>query len=403
MDRFNIGFAQQGMASQLGIDTSVYGFASGIFFVGYMFASIPTNLLLSRFGARRILAATMLLWGITSSATAFVTSPTELIWLRTLLGLFEGGYYPGVILFLSYWYGPDRIGRITAIFTSGFAVSSVVGSPLSGLILKYSTNFEHLAPWQWLFLVEGLPTCFLSILVFIILRDNPTSAEWMSKNEREAISSMSTSNNSSGNEAEEGEKKWYSMLSPQMFSLGLLYFLYNCGAFSVYFWAPKLLRDKGIDDPVTIGVIMGIFSAVGVVSMIASTMSSDRMKDRRHHFAIGTLLAAAAIIALPLVPGVPLTAAVLLVCGVGLYPGLSIFWTIPSAILGKKKSPLGIAVINFAGISSGFISPVAIGWATTQSGSLTLGMVGSGVLMAGCAVVAMLVIDNNKIFKKANT
>ena len=272
LDRVNVGFAKLQMLSDLRFSDTVYGIGAGIFFVGYFLFEVPSNLLMTRTGARIWIARIMISWGVISSAMMFTNSVASFYVLRFLLGAAEAGFFPGIILYLTYWYPAHRRARMVALFMSGVAVAGVVGGPLSGWIMKTFAGLHGLSGWQWLFLLEGVPSVLLGVWTLFYLDDGIRSAKWLGKDDKQKLEQAI---------AEDGKQQQHMPLA-QMFSngkvwlLALVYFLFVMGLYGVSFWLPQLVKNSGIDDVFTIGLLTAIPYFVAAVVMVLAARHSDR-------------------------------------------------------------------------------------------------------------------------------
>jgi D-galactonate transporter len=358
LDRVNVGFAKLQMLSDLRFSDTVYGIGAGIFFVGYFLFEVPSNLLMTRTGARIWIARIMISWGVISSAMMFVDSVASFYVLRFLLGAAEAGFFPGIILYLTYWYPAHRRARMVALFMSGVAVAGVVGGPLSGWIMKTFAGLHGLSGWQWLFLLEGVPSMLLGIWTLFYLDDGIRSAKWLSEGDKQQLEQAI---------AEDGKQQQHMPLA-QMFSngkvwlLALVYFLFVMGLYGVSFWLPQLVKNSGIDDVFTIGLLTAIPYFVAAVVMVLAARHSDRSGERRWHAAVAALAGALGlIVATVYSDNTVIAMAALSVATAGILSTFPIFWSLPTAMLGGAAAAAGIALINSVGNLAGFVSPYLVG------------------------------------------
>ena len=358
LDRVNVGFAKLQMLSDLRFSDTVYGIGAGIFFVGYFLFEVPSNLLMTRTGARIWIARIMISWGVISSAMMFVDSVASFYVLRFLLGAAEAGFFPGIILYLTYWYPAHRRARMVALFMSGVAVAGVVGGPLSGWIMKTFAGLHGLSGWQWLFLLEGVPSVLLGVWTLFYLDDGIRSAKWLSEDDKQKLEQAI---------AEDGKQQQHMPLA-QMFSngkvwlLALVYFLFVMGLYGVSFWLPQLVKNSGIDDVFTIGLLTAIPYFVAAVVMVLAARHSDRSGERRWHAAVAALAGALGLIVATVYSDNTFIAmAALSVATAGILSTFPIFWSLPTAMLGGAAAAAGIALINSVGNLAGFVSPYLVG------------------------------------------
>ena len=358
LDRVNVGFAKLQMLSDLRFSDTVYGIGAGIFFVGYFLFEVPSNLLMTRTGARIWIARIMISWGAISSAMMFVDSVASFYVLRFLLGAAEAGFFPGIILYLTYWYPAHRRARMVALFMSGVAVAGVVGGPLSGWIMKTFAGLHGLSGWQWLFLLEGVPSVLLGVWTLFYLDDGIRPAKWLSEGDKQMLEQAI---------AEDGKQQQHMPLA-QMFSngkvwlLALVYFLFVMGLYGVSFWLPQLVKNSGIDDVFTIGLLTSIPYFVAAVVMVLAARHSDRSGERRWHAAVAALAGALGlIVATVYSDNTVIAMAALSVATAGILSTFPIFWSLPTAMLGGAAAAAGIALINSVGNLAGFVSPYLVG------------------------------------------
>ena len=266
LDRINIGYAQLQMKQNLPFDDAVYGLGAGIFFVGYFLFEVPSNLLLERIGARKTLLRIMVLWGLAAAAMMFLSTPFQFYMVRFLLGVFEAGFFPGVILYFTYWFPSVRRGQVIAIFMSATTIVSVIAGPLCGAILKYFDGAAGLHGWQWLFLVQGLPAVALGFLVYFLLEDKPDDAAWLSRDEKQLIDD-SLLHDVKDVESERAGTFGQMLRDPKVYVLSLVYFLLLGATYTMVFWVPTLIQSWGVKDVLLIGIYAAIPNAVGVIGM----------------------------------------------------------------------------------------------------------------------------------------
>jgi D-galactonate transporter len=388
LDRVNVGFAKLQMQADLALSDTVYGIGAGIFFLGYFLFEIPSNLLMERVGARRWIARIMISWGLVSAATMFATGPASFYALRFLLGVAEAGFFPGVVLYLTYWYPAQRRARIVALFMSGVAVAGVVGGPLSGAIMTGLAGQAGLHGWQWLFLLEGVPSIALGIWTLAWLDDNIRAARWLDDAAKVALEAAL---------APEAAAKQHLPLarlfaSGTVWLLALVYFLCVMGLYGVSFWLPQLLRNSGVQDVLDIGLLTAIPYGVAAVAMVLAARHSDRSGERRWHTAIAAFAGAAGLtIATAYAHDTVLALAALSLATAGILTTFPIFWSLPTALLGGTAAAAGIALVNSVGNLAGFASPYLVGAIRDATGSTAAGiMVLSASLLLGGLLVLVV-------------
>ncbi|MBC7482516.1 MAG: MFS transporter [Rhizobacter sp.] len=386
LDRVNVGFAKLQMQSALQFSDAIYGLGAGIFFIGYFIFEIPSNILLHKAGARRWIARIMISWGLLSAASMFVWSPMSFYVIRFLLGAAEAGFFPGIILYLTYWYPAERRGRATSLFMTAVAFAGIIGGPLSGWILKSMDGMNGWAGWQWLFLLEGLPSLALGFVVLFFLDDRVRDAKWLTQAERDLICRDIAAEEST--KAEGGV--FDALFNPKVWLLALVYFCFVSGLYGISFWLPTIIKSIGVADPLDVGLLSAIPWSFGVVAMYLTARSADRHRERRWHAALAAITGAAGLVlsvsfhANPVMSMVGLTIATM-----GIMTTLPVFWGLPTALLGGTAAAAGIAFINSFGNLSGFSAPFLIGVIKDITHSTDAGL---HLLAAFLVLGAMLVL-----------
>jgi D-galactonate transporter len=371
LDRVNVGFAKLGMSTDLGLSDAVYGFGAGIFFIGYFIFEVPSNIILHRVGARVWIARIMVTWGIVSMLTMFVTTPTMFYVMRFLLGLAEAGFFPGIILYLTYWYPAQRRGRMTTWFMTAIAISGVVGGPISGYILKAFNGANGWHGWQWLFLLEGIPSVVVGILVFIVLDDRISKAKWLTQDERDLLERNIAAEDATKEDHSIGK----AMFSPRVLLMSLIYFSFVMGLYGVSFWLPTIIKSTGVTDAFMIGLLSAIPFAAAVIAMVLIARSADRTRERRWHVALpGFAGALGLVLSVIWAHDTTLAMAGLTLATMGILTTLPLFWSLPTAFLAGTGAAAGIAMINSIGNLAGFLSPYAVGWLKGATSSTDSGM-----------------------------
>ncbi|RYY99739.1 MAG: MFS transporter [Comamonadaceae bacterium] len=369
LDRINIGYAQLQMKQTLTFGDAVYGLGAGIFFLGYFLFEVPSNMMLEKVGARKTLLRIMFCWGIVAAGMMFVTTPTQFYVLRFLLGVFEAGFFPGLILYLTYWYPSALRGQLIATLMCATTLAGVVAGPLSGGIMKYFDGANGWHGWQWLFLVQGLPASVLGIVAYFYLQDTPSQAHWLTAGEKARLQhNLSSETGLVQGASHTGMGQL--LRDPKVYALSLVYFLLLGATYTMVFWLPTLIKALGVNDMLTIGLYAAIPNAIGVVGMILIGRSSDRMKERRWHFFACVALAAAGLFVTTRVQGelVP-TMVMLSLAVIGIASATPLFFTIVSEYLSKASAAVGIALISSLGNLGAAVSPSITGLVTARTGS----------------------------------
>jgi ACS family tartrate transporter-like MFS transporter len=383
LDRVNVGFAALTMNKDLGFSPSIYGFAAGIFFLSYALFQVPANVILERVGARRSVFCIMAAWGALSAATAFVQDPASFYILRFLLGAAEAGVFPGMILYLTFWFPRHYRARFTAIFMAAIPLSSIFGGPLSGLLLGMD-GVAGLRGWQWLFLLEGLPACLLSFAVLKFLPDGPDSATWLTEGEKGTIAMRLT--------AEEPTAKrdlWTGLSDPRVLALGLAGIGSGFASFGSQLWLPQIVQAMGFSNFVT-GSIVAAFNVAGMAAMILWGRSSDRRSERIWHMVLPWLVTATGFVVVSLVQNHTIVLMALTLVTVGLLAVLGPFYTLSSSFLSGPAAASGIALVNAFTIGlGGFLGPTVVGKLKEQTGDYAAAM----AAMATALVVASVIVS----------
>jgi len=387
LDRVNIGFAKLQMLSDLHFSEAVYGLGAGVFFIGYFLFEVPSNMLLHRLGARLWISRIMVSWALVSAATMLVTTPTAFYVLRFLLGVAEAGFFPGIVLYLTYWYPSARRGRMNALFMTGIPIAGVLGGPLSGWIMHAFGGVHGLANWQWLFLLEALPSLALGIATPFVLPNGIRSASWLDAREKQLLEDRLAGDPQAGSEASLRSV----MADVRVWRLAAIYFCCMMGLYGVSFYLPTLIASAGVDDALDVGLLTAIPYAVAVVSMILLARSSDRHNERRWHLAAASIAGAAGLYASTLCGSELVLGLIALSLGTaGVLSTMPVFWTWPSSVLAGTAAAAGIAMINSIGNLAGFVSPSIIGWMKDLTHSTNAGLWVVAVALLLGAALALL-------------
>ncbi|WP_334007129.1 MFS transporter [Burkholderia cepacia] len=383
LDRVNIGFAKLSMQSDLGISDAVYGLGAGIFFLGYVLFEIPSNLLLPRIGARKTISRIMVLWGLTSAGMMFVHNETTFYGMRFLLGVFEAGFAPGMIFYLTYWYGQRRMAGVMAVVMLAGPIGGAFGSPLSAWLMTGLSGVHGLAGWQWMFIVEGLPCVLLGALALKVLSDRPADATWLTDDEKRMLAAELHAPGA-------GHHSFGQVLrDPRVYLLAFAYFTIICGIYAVSFWLPSILKADGVTDTMQIGLYSMIPYVCAAIAMIVIGRRSDRRGERRFHSAVPALIGAIALAVATTANGNLVISLVGMTIATSMiWAAYTVFWAIPSQYLKGDAAAGGIALINTIGLIGGFLSPTIIGAIHSATGSMAAGLlVMVALLVAGAAVL----------------
>jgi MFS transporter, ACS family, tartrate transporter len=391
LDRVNVGFAALTMNQDLGLSQTAFGFGAGIFFIAYFIFEVPSNLLLERFGARKWIARIMLSWGIISGMMAFTPAIAHVTGLgneysfyliRVLLGAAEAGFFPGIIFYLTLWFPTEYRARIVGYFMAAIPLSTVIGAPISGALL-YLHGGLGLAGWQWLFIVEALPSIILAGVVFFYLTDRPAEAVWLAPDEREWLAERLELEQRSRKAARD-YTVLESLVNPRVLGLSLVYFGAVATNYGLGFFLPQIVKAFGLNIFLTT-LISATPYVVGTIGMVWWGRRSDRVAERRFHTAFPLFLAAAGIAVSTALDDPLLKMISFCIAGFGIFACLPVFWTLPTAFLSGAAAAAGIAVINSIGNLAGFAGPFAMGWIKDHTGSYAGGL----LLLAGLGIIAM--------------
>ncbi|GAB3410867.1 MULTISPECIES: MFS transporter [Erwinia] len=391
LDRINVGIAKLQMSSDLAFSETVYGLGAGIFFIGFFFFQIPSNMALHRFGARRLLAALLISWAVIAPLTALVATPFQFYAVRFLLGLTESGFYPGVILYLSLWFPSYRRGKMFALFAAAVPLSGLLGGPISGWIMEYFHNVQGIAGWKWLFIIQGTPSLLIGLLVFWLLPDRIDTAHWLNSEEKALIAERLREDavqEPAGAQASLGAV----LRNGKLWLLTFIYFCLIAGFYTVSFWLPTLVRNAGVEDVFTVGLLTAIPYAAAIVTMIVASRSADKHRERRWHLALIAVMSGVGMVISALYSDNLWVAMFGLTLGAaGGLSTLPLFWSLPTAFLGGTMAAVGIALINSFGNLAGFVAPYMMGILTDLTHSTLTGMmIISCTLFVGAAAIFLI-------------
>jgi MFS transporter, ACS family, tartrate transporter len=381
LDRVNVGFAALTMNPDLGLSATAFGHGAGIFFIGYFLFEVPSNFMLKRFGARVWIARIMVTWGVISLCMAFVSGPRSFLVLRFLLGVAEAGFFPGMILYLTFWF-PNRVrAAILGIFIVANPASTIIGAPLSTQLL--GTSILGLAGWQTMFVIEGIPAILCGFAVLFVLCDSPQKAKWLSEREREVLTHAIEQDQRSS-----VHTSWRAgLVSPMVWRFALLYAALLMGVYGFGFWAPQIIRELGGFANTEVGWVLVIPYAAATLSMVLWGRHSDRTGERKWHLALPGVVGTIGFLYGGFADNVYVSIAAFTLGAIGIYASLPLFWTLPTALLGGSAAAGGIALINSVGNLSGYLGPSLIGWLKDTTHGYTAGLL---VIAASLAVSAAL-------------
>lgn len=389
LDRVNVGFAKLQMLDDLGMSETAYGLGAGIFFVGYVACGVPSNLMLERIGARRWLATIMVTWGLLSASLLFVRDPVSFYGLRFLTGAAEAGFFPGIVLFLSRWFPSARRGRVMAMFMAAIPLSGVIGGPLSGWMLDhFAAGQSGMAAWQWLFLLQGLPTVALGLILLAVLPESRDRIRWLNDAERIALDTALVEDERERHDA--AAAGFLQVLArPEIWALGGVYFCIQSGVYAINFWLPTIINGSGYADAQVIGWLSAVPYLAATIFMPFVGRSADRRRERRWHLAGPVLLGAGGLmLAVGLAAQPAWALAGLTLAAMGTLSALPMFWPLAGRYLAPATAAAGLAFINSLGQVAGFLSPYFVGWMKDATGGTAEALaVLACILLAGGLVV----------------
>lgn len=375
IDRVNVGFAALTMNKDLGINASTYGLIAGIFFIAYFFFEVPSNVIMHKVGARKWIARILISWGFVVIAEGFVNNAFQLGALRTLLGVAEAGFYPCMILYLTYWFPGKYQARAVSFFMVGMALANVIGGPLTAMLMD-NVKWLGMAGWRWAFIMEGIPAVIFGIVTFFILVDRPQDAKFLDKNEKKwLIGELDREMAEKQKKIQVHTSHWAVLKNPRVWHMGFSYLCYCIGVYGVGLWMPQMI--KGLSKVLTttqVGLISAIPYIAAAIVMVLVARHSDAKNERRLHVALPISIAFFALIGVTMTSNLVLSMVLLTIALSAIYSFVGVFWTIPNLTLSAANAAVGIALINSFGNLGGFFGPYVVGWLKDLTGSTTAGM-----------------------------
>jgi MFS transporter, ACS family, tartrate transporter len=389
LDRVNVGFAAMTMNKAIGLSPTAFGLGGGLFFIGYFLFEVPSNLILHKVGARLWIARVMVTWGIVSAASAFVIGPNTFYVLRFVLGVAEAGFFPGIILYLSLWFPARQRAMAAAWFMAAAPISTAIGSPISGAIMKLPP-LAGLADWQMLYVLEAVPAIILSFVVLKYMTDTPSKAHWMQPEEREwLIARLKAEAGARESHAGHTAGALSALRDPRVLALALIYFGTSAGLYTLGLWAPLIIRQYGFGSFET-GLIAGIPSVLAVVAMVLWAKHSDRTEERTWHVVIPCVVACLGFVFVGQATTALTVILALVIVNIGISAAKAPLWAMPSMFLSGAGAAAGIAMINSVGNLGGFVGPFVIGWLKNVTGSYSAGLYVVAATLAVSAVVTLM-------------
>ncbi len=391
LDRVNVGFAKLQMSADIGLSDAAFGVGAGIFFIGYALCEIPSNLLLQRLGARFWIARILVVWGILSASMMFVRTPSTFLVLRFLLGIAEAGFYPGILLYLTYWFPLKLRSQVCSLFFVGVPIAGVVGGPISGFIMKTMGGMAGLAGWQWLFLLEGAPAILGGIVTYLYLSNGPHDAKWLRDEERTIIVTALEEEEAQRRALGRGHRLADALRNRHVWMLAFTNFTLLGSIYGVSFWLPQIVKDLGVKDLFLNGLTNTIPFAIASVAMILIGRSSDRRQERIGHIVACGATGAAGFAGAAAFMSNPVLALVCLsVALAGALSSIAVLWVIPGALLSGAAAAGGIALMATIGNLGGYAAPYILGLAKEMTHSVDAGLYVFAAAMLVGAVIALL-------------
>jgi MFS transporter, ACS family, tartrate transporter len=402
LDRVNVGFAALSMNKDLGFTATVFGIGAGIFFIAYFFFEVPSNLLLDRVGARRWIARIMFSWGIVAGAEAFIPqiahitglSPaTVFVTLRVLLGVAEAGFFPGIIFYLTIWFPALYRARMIGMFMAAIPLSTVVGGPISGMLLY--VHGLGLANWQWLYLIEAIPALLLSFVVLTYLTDRPSDAHWLSADERAWLVERHATETRIREKANHFSAL-QAITNTRVVLLAFIYFGINAAVYGLSFFMPQIVHSFGLSFALT-GLVTTLPYIMGIIGMVFWGRHSDRTRERREHVGFGLLIAGLCIAGTTVVDNPAAKMLLFTIAGFGMFGAQPCFWALPASFLSGPAAAAGLAAVNSLGNLSGFFGPYVMGRVKDATGSYTIALLAISVILGFAMLVALSLPHDQKL------
>jgi len=389
LDRINVGFAALTMNKDIGLTSQMFGLGSGIFFLGYFAFEVPSTIILHKVGARFWIGRVMITWGLVSVAMAFTRGPVSFYVLRFLLGLAEAGFFPGIILYLSYWFPSNHRSAVTAMFMAAAPAAGLIGSPVSGALMQLN-GLLSLRGWQWLFLVEGIPALVLGVITFRFLTDRPADAEWLTEDERSWLSQAIVQEQVAITDPR-SHSAWRALADWKVLALSLAYFGTSAGLYTIGFWAPLIVKGLGF-SVLKVGFLVAIPNLIAVIGMVLWSRNSDRTGERYWHAAIACLIGA---VGMAMAAGAG-SSAILAIAGLSLTAfGVSAakppLWSLPTTFFAGTAAAASIGLINSLGTLGGFVGPYMIGSTNGANEHFSRGLylVGGTLIVSAVTIIVM--------------
>lgn len=389
LDRANVGYAALEMNEALGLTSKMFGLVTGIFFIGYFLFEVPSNILMQKFGARVWITRILFTWGIISMATGFAQNATQLYVIRFLLGIAEAGLFPGIILYLTYWFRAKERASTIAMFMTAIAVSYIIGAPVSTLIIDH-IHWMNVPGWRWMFIIEGAPAVILGFVTYFYLTDRPEQAKWLTAEEKNwLMSELRKDEELREKQGRQASSHKTALIDPKLWYLALIYFVYTAGTLGVGYWMPQII--KGLSSYLSntqIGFIATIPYIIASIVMNYWSRRSDRTGERRIHTALPLLVAGLTLLSVGMVSNPFIAMIFITISLAAMYCFKGPFWSLPTMILSPATVAVGIAVINSIGSLGGFVGPYAVGWLKDYTGKMQAGLIFLSMIL----IIAFLLV-----------
>lgn len=389
LDRANVGYAALEMNEALGLTSKMFGLVTGIFFIGYFLFEVPSNILMQKFGARVWITRILFTWGIISMATGFAQNATQLYVIQFLLGIAEAGLFPGIILYLTYWFRAKERASTIAMFMTAIAVSYIIGAPVSTLIIDH-IHWMNVPGWRWMFIIEGAPAVILGFVTYFYLTDRPEQAKWLTAEEKNwLMSELRKDEELREKQGRQASSHKTALIDPKLWYLALIYFVYTAGTLGVGYWMPQII--KGLSSYLSntqIGFIATIPYIIASIVMNYWSRRSDRTGERRMHTALPLLVAGLTLLSVGMVSNPFIAMIFITISLAAMYCFKGPFWSLPTMILSPATVAVGIAVINSIGNLGGFVGPYAVGWLKDATGKMQAGLIFLSMIL----IIAFLLV-----------
>jgi MFS transporter, ACS family, tartrate transporter len=386
IDRVNLSFAALTMNRDLGLNAYVYGLGASIFFIGYFVFEVPSNLLLDKVGARLWITRIMISWGLASAAMALVSGPVSFLVVRFLLGFFEAGFFPGMILYLTFWFPAAYRARVIAAFMLAIPVTGVIGGPMATSLLELN-GVWGLAGWQWMFLAEGIPAALMGFIVLAYMTDRPASAKWLRPEEKEWLEGVMQRERQEVEAQHSRLSLGQALIDMRVLALSLVYFGLGTATYGVVYFLPQIIKGWGLTNLET-GFVASVPDVVGTIGMLTWGYFSDRSSDRRSGVTASLMLCTVGLIGLGMFNASPWSLIAMALVSVGLNASRPLFWSLPSVFLSRTAAAGAIALINALGNLGGIAGPTMLGWVKTATGSFSGGI----YFLAVCSFIAAIIV-----------